>query len=175
MPAIADITKKIRESAKRLLEEKKADVVIGYRLGTIPLTTAPHFARTADDCDKLVWSNFGRINLANYLPGRAGKVALVAKGCDTRSAVGQVVEHQILKENLYLIGVPCSGMVDTNLVVLKEPRPIKEVVEDTDEAITVKGDGFSTDIKKQDVLRRNCQSCSKRTPTLADELVGSEA
>jgi coenzyme F420-reducing hydrogenase beta subunit len=119
MPAIADITNKIRESAKKLLAGGQADVVIGYRQGSVPLTTSPFFARTAEECDQLIWSNFARINLANYLPGRPGKVAMVAKGCDARSAVGQVTENQILKDNLYLIGVPCTGMIDTNLVTAK--------------------------------------------------------
>ncbi|MDR0354710.1 MAG: 4Fe-4S ferredoxin, partial [Deltaproteobacteria bacterium] len=113
MTALNDITTKIRESAKKLLSSGQAEVVIGYRQGTMPLTTAPFFARTAEDCDQLVWSNFARINLANYLSGRTGKVAIVAKGCDARSAVGQVTENQILKENLYIIGVPCTGMIDS--------------------------------------------------------------
>ena len=171
MPALAQITDKIRESAKKALADGRAEVVIGYRQGTTPLATTPFFARTAEECDKLVWSNFARINLANYLPGRPGKVALVAKGCDARSAVGQVTEHQILRDNLYIIGVPCSGMVDNALVFAKEPRPIKEVVEE-DDTITVKGQGFETAIKKADVLRRNCATCASRSPKLADELVG---
>jgi ferredoxin len=100
-------------------------------------------------------------------------VALVAKGCDARSAVGQVTENQILRDNLYVLGVPCSGMVDSAAVAAKEPRPIKEAVE-SDEAITVKGESFSTDIRKEDVLRRNCKTCANRTPSLADELVGPE-
>jgi ferredoxin len=175
MPALNDITEKIRETARKLLAGGQADVVIGYRQGTIPLTTAPFFARTSEDCDQLVWSNFARVNLANYLSGRPGKVALVAKGCDARSAVGQVTENQILKDNLYIIGVPCTGMIDNNLVAAKEPRPITEAVETSDESITVKGDGFSTEIKKADVLRRNCQTCANRTPKLANEIVGPEA
>jgi ferredoxin len=171
MPAFAEITSKIRESAKKALADGQAEVVIGYSQGTTPLATAPFFARTADDCDKLVWSNFARINLANYLPGRPGKVAIVAKGCDARSAVGQVTENQILKDNLYIIGVPCSGMIDNALVYEKEPRPIKEV-DEGDDSITVKGQGFETSIKKADVLRRNCATCASRSPKLADELAG---
>ncbi|MDR2443163.1 MAG: Coenzyme F420 hydrogenase/dehydrogenase, beta subunit C-terminal domain [Deltaproteobacteria bacterium] len=174
MPALSDINSKIRESARKLLADGRAEVVIGYRQGTVPMTTSPMFARKPAECDQLIWSNFARINLANYLPGRPGKVALVAKGCDARSAVGQVTENQILKDNLYIIGVPCTGMIDTNLVLAKETRPIKELVETTDEAITVKGEGFSTEINKADVLRRNCQTCANRTPKLADELIGPE-
>jgi ferredoxin len=173
MPSLDETSKKIQETAKRLLSEGKAELVIGYRKGTIPLTTAPLFARSTEECDDLIWSNFSRINLANYLPGRSEKIAIIAKGCDARSTVGQVTENQIKRENIYVVGVPCTGTVDNNLIYEKESRPIREVVE-TEDTITVKGDGFSTDIKKDEVLRRNCQTCSYRTPKIADELVGSE-
>ncbi|MDR2352372.1 MAG: Coenzyme F420 hydrogenase/dehydrogenase, beta subunit C-terminal domain [Deltaproteobacteria bacterium] len=173
MSSLEETTQKIRETAKRLLSEGKAEVIIGYRAGTIPLNTSPFFARTAADCDELVWSNFARLNLANYLPGRKEKVAIIAKGCDARSVVGQVTENQILRENVFVIGVPCTGMVDNVLLIEKEPRPIREVVETLD-VITVKGKGFSTDIKKDEILRRNCKTCISRTPKVADELLGPE-
>jgi ferredoxin len=173
MSNVEAITQKIREKAKSLLESGQAQVVIGYRAGTIPLVAAPFFARTAKDCDKLVWSSFARLNLANYLPGRTEKVALVAKGCDARSAVGQVTENQFKRENLFILGVPCSGLVDPALVAAKEPRPIKEAIE-TDDTLKLTGAGFATEIKLQDVLRRNCLTCAHKTPALADELAGPE-
>jgi ferredoxin len=173
MASLEEITKSVREAAKKALAEGKAEVVIGYRAGTVPLSTAPHFARSPEECDSLVWSNFARINLANYLPGRTGKVAVVAKGCDARSIVGQVAENQILRENLYVIGVPCSGMADNALIFQKEARPIREASETLD-LITVKGEGFTTEIKKEEVLRRNCLTCANRTPKTADELAGPE-
>ncbi|MGL4209766.1 MAG: 4Fe-4S ferredoxin, partial [Candidatus Adiutrix sp.] len=88
MISLEEISQKIRAAAKNALSEGKAEVVIGYRQGTTPMTVAPFFARTPEDCDQLTWSNFAKINLANYLPKRAGKVAIVAKGCDGRSVVG---------------------------------------------------------------------------------------
>ena len=165
MGNLADLTQKIREKAKSLLKSGQVEVVIGYRAGTVPLVAAPFFARSPEDCDNLIWSSFARLNLANYLPNRAGKVALVAKGCDARSAVGQVTENQFPRENLYLLGVPCAGLVDPALVAAKEPRPIQSATE-SDEAITITGAGFSQEIKKAEVLRRNCQTC----PPLPDRL-----
>ncbi|MDR2460064.1 MAG: Coenzyme F420 hydrogenase/dehydrogenase, beta subunit C-terminal domain [Deltaproteobacteria bacterium] len=173
MPSLEETTQKIRETAKKALADGKAEVVIGYKKGTYPLSTAPFFARTPEDCDQLIWSNFARINLANYLPGRPGKVAVVAKGCDARSIVGQVAENQFHKDNLYVIGVPCTGMVDNNLIAAKEQRPYRDYSETLD-TITLKGADFSTEIKKEEVLRRNCRTCANRTPKTADELVGPE-
>ncbi|MDR1083318.1 MAG: 4Fe-4S ferredoxin [Deltaproteobacteria bacterium] len=173
MSNLDTLTQKIREKAKSLLEGGQADVVIGYRTGTVPLMAAPFFARTPQDCDQLVWSSFARLNLANYLPGRTEKVALVAKGCDARNAVGQVAENQYPKDKLFILGVPCSGQVDAAKVAAKEPRPI-QTSEETDDSIKLTGPGYSTDLKKEDVLRRNCLTCAHRTPTLANELVGPE-
>ncbi len=174
MMPLEEINKKIQASAKRLLAEGKAEVVIGYRAGTAPLTVAPFFARTEADCDQLVWTSFAKINLATYLPKFPGKVALVAKGCDARNAVGQVAENQILRENLYIIGVACSGMVDVELIEAKESRPIL-AAEEEGGSLKLSGDGWSSSVAKDEVLRRNCRHCVMRTPKdIADEIIGEE-
>ncbi|MDR0882551.1 MAG: 4Fe-4S dicluster domain-containing protein [Candidatus Adiutrix sp.] len=174
MMSLEEISQKIQASAKRLLAEGRAEVVIGYRRGTTPLTVAPHFARTAEDCDQLVWSSFAKINLATYLPKYPGKVALVAKGCDARSAVGQVVENQVLRENLYIIGVACNGMVDVERILAGEPRPAFEATEDQ-ATIKLSGEGWITSLAREEVLRRNCRVCVSRTPSAtADEVIGDQ-
>lgn len=165
------LTKQIREKAKSLLQGGQAEVVIGYRAGTTPMASAPFFARTEEECDQLSWSSFGRMNLANFLPQRAEKTALIAKGCDARSAIGQVAEHQIARENLYVVGIACQGLVDPDQVRAKETRPIREVVEEGGKVIA-KGDGFATEIEKAAVLRANCRTCIERTPKNADEVLG---
>ncbi|MBA4393624.1 MAG: 4Fe-4S ferredoxin, partial [Desulfobacca sp.] len=50
-----DYTKKIQETAKRLLNDKKVDGVIGYRRGTIPMMNEPVLIREADKTDQLTW------------------------------------------------------------------------------------------------------------------------
>lgn len=174
MTSLEDLIKNIRAAAKKALADGKAEVVLGYQAGTAPMAVAPLFARTPEDCDKLTFSNFAKANLAAYLPELKGqKVAIVAKGCDARAAVGHVAEHQIERGSVYLIGVPCTGMVDLHALAAKETRPVAEATETLD-SITLKGDGWETTIKKEDVLRRNCQTCICRTPKMADELVGDE-
>ena len=174
MMSLEEINQKIQASAKRLLAEGRAEVVIGYRRGAVPMSVAPCFARTEEDCNQLVWSSFAKINLATYLPKYPGKVAIVAKGCDARSAVGQVAENQILRENLYIIGVACSGMVDVEQIQAKEPRPVMKAEEDLS-AVQLTGDGWNASVAKEDVLRRNCRTCIMRTPKdIADEIIGDE-
>ncbi len=169
-----ELTKKIQAAAKKVLAEGRAEVVLAWQAGTTPLAAAPLFAKSEADCDKIVWSNFAKINLAAYLPElKDKKVAIVAKGCDARSAVGQVAEHQIVRENLYIIGVPCSGMVDAEALKAKEARPVVSVEEDMT-TLKLHGEGWDLSLPKEEVLRRNCKTCISRTPKTADEVLGAE-
>ena len=175
MMSLAELNSSIQAAAKRVLAEGKAEVVIGYRQGSAPLTAAPHFARTEDDCNQLVWSSFARVNLAAYLPKYPGKVALIARGCEARSAVGQVEESQFARENLYILGLGCPGLVDPEAIAAREKRPILEAVEDQ-ATIKLSGDGWNTSLPKAEVLRRNCLNCLCRTPQdIADEIIGEAA
>jgi len=163
-------TEKIRETAKRLLSEGKVDVVIGYRAGTIPLRTAPYFARTVEEAENLIWNSHCRINLANFLPRRKDRVAVTAKGCDARNIVNHIIENQITRDQVYIIGVPCEGMVELDLILEKEGRPIQEIIESNGK-LTLKGRDFSTSLERAEVLRQNCLTCAHRNPTVYDELV----
>jgi formate dehydrogenase subunit beta len=162
-------TEKIREIARRLLSEEKVDVVLGYAAGTAPLKNIPYFARTPEEVDNLIWDSFGRINLANFLPRREDKIAVIAKGCDARNIVNHIVENQIKREQVYIIGVPCEGMIEPELVCEQEGRLIEEASE-TDGKLTVKGRDFETVLDRNEVLRRNCRSCQHRNPPVYDEL-----
>jgi ferredoxin len=165
-------TEKIRAAAKKLLAAGKVDVVIGYRAGTVPLRNATYFARSVEEADHLIWDANCRINLATFLPRRQEKIAVAAKGCDARNIVNHIVENQIARDQVYIIGVPCEGMVDPALIQAKVPegKIIEEVVE-SDGQLTVKGWGFSFTVKVPEVLRQNCQTCAHRNPSVYDELV----
>ena len=106
--------KKIQDIARKLLKEKKVDVVIGFEKGTLSSSATPCFIRNPDKADRLIWNSFCGNNLANYLPKRKDKIGIVAKGCDSRSIVVLIQENQIKREQLYIIGVPCEGMTDKN-------------------------------------------------------------
>ena len=165
-------TEKIRAAAKKLLSAGKVDVVVGYKAGTVPLRSAPYFARTPQEADRLIWDSNCRLNLTNFLTRRPDKMAVVAKGCDARSIVNHIVEKQILRDQIHIIGVPCEGMVEPALIQAQVPdgKAIKEVLEGNGQ-ITVKGRDFEIVLDKTDVLRQNCRVCLHRNPPLADELV----
>jgi coenzyme F420-reducing hydrogenase beta subunit len=125
---------KIREIAKKILEEKKIDLIIGFKKGTIPMMTEPVLIKDGQNLDQLYWDSFCNMNLANYLPKREEKIGIIAKGCDSRNIAVHIVENQIKREQLYIIGVPCKGMVDRRKINSflgdKEAREVTESDED---------------------------------------------
>ncbi|MEW5766854.1 MAG: 4Fe-4S ferredoxin [bacterium] len=168
-----DISNKIREIAGHLLAENKVEAVVGFRPGTIPLISAPTVVRTEAEAAGLHWDRFCGVNLANYLPKRTEKMAVIAKGCDSRSIVGLVVENQIKRENVYIIGVPCTGMIDRAKVMRVAGSLEVELVEDG-EQVVVKAGGKESTVALSDILQDNCQGCQHRNPVVFDELIGAK-
>jgi formate dehydrogenase subunit beta len=165
-------TKKIQELAKRLLTEGKVDLVIGYRQGTIPMMNEPFQVRSADQADQLYWDSFCGVNLANYLPKRTERIAVVTKGCDSRNIVVHLQEGQVQREQLVILGAPCQGMLDRRKVWqrLDGQEPLK-VLEDGPQLV-VEGKGFKQSFDRGELLQDNCAICTHRNPVLYDELLG---
>ncbi|UCD87410.1 MAG: 4Fe-4S dicluster domain-containing protein, partial [Desulfobacterales bacterium] len=165
-------TEKIRETAIRLLRENLVDAVLGFRKGTVPMMCQPVLIATPEDVDTFHWDSFCGVNLANYLSKRQERIAVVAKGCDARNIVVHILENQIKRDQLFIMGIPCKGMVDPRKVrrALKHQEPL-EVAEDTNK-IVAKGGDFELSLNKADVLQDNCAICIHRNPVIYDELMG---
>ncbi|HAA02268.1 MAG TPA: 4Fe-4S ferredoxin, partial [Syntrophobacteraceae bacterium] len=112
------------------------------------------------------------INLANYLPKRPDRVAIVAKGCDSRNIAVHLLENQIKREQLTILGAPCHGMVDRRSILeaLNGQEPLH--CEEGDDQLVVKGNGFVQTFKRDEVLQENCAICIHRNPVVYDELLG---
>ena len=69
-------------------------------------------------------------------------MAVVAKGCDSRNIVVHLQEGQVQREQLVILGAPCTGMLDRRKVWerLDGQEPLK-VLEDGPQLI-VEGNGF---------------------------------
>jgi formate dehydrogenase subunit beta len=103
----------LRETAARLLSENRVGLVIGYG----PAAgggVCPVFVQRAADAGQLVWNARCFNNLATYLSRELVRahfpVALVVKGCDRRAVNMLQKEHIVAREDVVLIGVPCSGV-----------------------------------------------------------------
>jgi len=161
---------KIKQISKQILTDCKVDMVIGFRRGTVPMMNEPCVAKTVDDVDQFVWDGHCGINLANYLMGRKEKIGIVAKGCDTRNIVTHIIENKINRDQLYIIGVPCKGMIDRRQVNNRF-EGVHEVIDQGD-TVKIVGADFEEMMARTDLLQSNCATCTHPNPVIHDELVG---
>ena len=165
-------TSKIREIARRLLAEDRVDAVIGFQRGTVPMMCQPVLIMDPEDVDVLHWDSFCSLNLANYLPRRKERLAVVAKGCDARNIVVHLLENQITRDKVFIIGVPCTGMVDRRKIMKAMSNADVVEVKEDGEKVTAKGLGVEASFTKAEMLQDNCAICIHRNPVIFDELVG---
>lgn len=187
-----NIEVKLREEAKRLLLEKKVDVIIGYEKGTLPLTATPCFVTKPEEADNLVWNHLCTQNPVKFVhdlitqhknaqkrvkpEDRKKKViGAVARGCATRSLIIQLQERQYERGDVYIIGVPCEGYVDGK--GLKSAIGGADITEGSIDGGQIKmktSDGDKA-VALKDVLAASCRTCRFNNPVISDMLVGSPA
>lgn len=115
------LTEAIRTEARRILSDGTVSAVIGYTSGRRTGAVQPIVITAADDADKLLFTAACVNNLAVYLTKakkdvpKRGRIAVVLKGCDLKALVGLIGESQLKREDLYLIGIPCSGVLGSVL------------------------------------------------------------
>jgi formate dehydrogenase subunit beta len=166
-----EYTFKIRETAKKLLEEGKVDVFIGYKKGSVPMMNEPVLISDPEKVDLLYWDSNCGLNLCNYLTKRTEKIGIIANGCNSRNIVTHIVENQIKRDQLYIVGIPCKGMIDHRAVqrAVKQ-REILDIKEEGD-SFTVNGKNFEETFDKKDFLQTNCAVCTHRNPVEYDEMI----
>ena len=106
----------LRETSRRLLEEGKVNVVIGYGQASADGPAHPIFVTRLEAVTKLVWNDQCFANLTTYLTRKdvkaLGKLAIIVKGCDERALVVLEQESQIDRAAMYVIGMACDGVGD---------------------------------------------------------------
>ncbi len=119
-----DISQDMRAIAKKLLADGTVGLVLGWEKGNLWYKSAPAFISDPEDTGRLVFDDFCYHNLSKYLldhRDREGKIAVFAKGCDSRSLVGMIQDNQIAREKLYIVGIPCPGLKEEKAAVGKKP------------------------------------------------------
>lgn len=167
-----ETTEKIRELAAQLLRDKKVEAVLGFREGSLPMTTRPFVARTPEKARMLVWNSHCRLNLANYTSRLKGRIAVTAKGCDSRSLAVSITEGRIRREDLYVIGIPCQGMLDPAKAEASAGSETVETVE-VKEVVRIRTRLETVTVPRAEILRDNCLSCTRKNPVIADTTLGS--
>jgi ferredoxin len=180
----------IRIKIRQLFEDGSISHLIGYEAGSDSLHVTPCFLKSGQATSRLVWNPLCANNLSKYLLDFKkvdGKVGIMVKGCDSRSVVELLKENQIDRDKVFIVGIPCSGIVDTEklLAVLGISRGKVIGVEyyDGDSFLVTIEDGGedivghrldyrSVRIGKEQVLRGECLACRYPTPVIYDVLLG---
>jgi formate dehydrogenase subunit beta len=169
---MSELENALRETARRLLVENQVELIIGFDRGTLPLRTTPCFIRAPDQVDRLVWNMSCENNLAQYLHHATGKVGIVAKGCDARAIVGEIVERQIPRENVVIIGMPCQGVIDRRAIEARlDGRDVLEADIEGGQLV-LRGAAFEETVDLRQVLDDGCVACRHRNPPVYDILIG---
>jgi len=165
---------KIKERLSQLFDEQKINCAVIFEKGTTPDKNAPNIIYSKEGLNNLVWNSMNWNNLANYLPKLLGKkIGIVAKGCDARSIVLLMQEEKVKREDLYIIGINCTGMVDMKKIAKDFGEEILEAVFEKDK-VKVKGQESEKEYKIKDFLFESCKVCKYPSPVIYDEVIGEK-
>lgn len=164
----------LRKEARKLLEEGKVDFIIGFAPGSLKFSTTPLITKEKEEVASLVINRFMVNNLAKFLTEVPGRVGVVAKGCDSRSIVSLIQDNQVVRENVVIIGVPCSGLIDIAKVeklVGKDRDEIDDIAL-RGEKVIVTVDGKGKEFPAKEVFFEHCLGCEFPTSQEHDTLLG---
>ena len=145
---------KLRQKARELLSSGEVQVVIGYGWNRRKTRTTPVFITRPEDTDRLVFNPLCVNNLSVYLTRKypdikaMGRPAVVAKGCDIKNIAVMVSEGQLKREDVYIIGVTCGGVVYRQELWQGELKP--------------------------GIMPVKCHNCDVRNPHIADVVIGEK-
>ncbi|MGQ9813289.1 MAG: 4Fe-4S dicluster domain-containing protein [Dissulfurimicrobium sp.] len=189
----AKITQDIRQKAFELLSSGEVAAFLGFREGSLPMTTRPFVARRPEDANRLIWNSFCVMNLANYLPdllkslepsrdsrdsaptGPLPKVGVLVTGCWSRNIVVQLQERQLDRDRLVILGISSRGMVDRKKIMaaVKGREVLK--VEENEHTLHVSGCDYECEMDRWSMVRDNCKTCIHPNPVIFDYKIGPDS
>ncbi len=145
---------RLKQKAIELLQNGTVDQILGWKTGVFSYDVTPAVFSSAEAIQReLVFSPFCGANLSKYCISQSrkgGKIAVFLKPCDSYSFQQLLKEHRILRENVYIVGIPCDGMYD--------PEKYREHPDGT----------------KEELLLERCRVCKSKKIVVYDQLMGEQ-
>jgi ferredoxin len=179
---------KLKDEAKRALGRREIEYLIGYQKGSYGFRISPCFIEKKEEVDRLTFSPLCALSLVNYLTiegkptlpadakkAKGKKVALFVRGCDSRALNQIIAEKGIAPDSLYIIGIPCTGVIDLRKIEERFPRlldPADVSEEEGNYIITIKDQTHT--VPKAELLAETCKVCQYPTPLTYKKLVGEK-
>lgn len=153
----------IRTALFKMLETGLVEKVLAFACGLDEKDIRPILIEDKKDVSRIVLTSYYPYNLSrllkNYL-GKGVKIGLVVRSCDARACVELAKRNQVNIDNIYLIGIECSGVAD--------PASSPEMAGDLyifSKEMIAGGEKKPIDEK---LIRSNCLRCEYPVPSMAD-------
>jgi ferredoxin len=175
----AKIESSLRAALAKLFESGEITLAIGYTYASTQYAARAAFIRAPEQAH---YSPFCAPNTATLLKlaFREGKkperIAIVAKGCDSRSIIQLMSENFVERSGLVTLAVPCAGMLD----VKKAARALPAVARGTTPPETfanaasfvMRIGGKEYELPREKVLLDKCRFCEQPNAEVYDEFIG---
>lgn len=164
--------------AEELLSNGTVDRVLSWGRGDFDYDVTPVLFTSKEDIEKnLVWDGFCAANFSKYLiketQNSDGKVLVFLKPCDCYSFNQLLTEHRFKRENVYVVGVPCNGMIDIKNVREKADG-ISKIAEDNGKLVIETLYDGEIVCDRDELLLERCINCKSKKCVAYDELLGED-
>lgn len=163
--------------AKELLADGTVNRVMGWKKGEFVYDTTPAVFETAEELEKeFVCNDFTQANLSKYLikeSRKEGKILAFLKPCDTYSFNQLLKEHRIIRENVYVIGIPGGPKLDVEKI---KAKGISGILDVKNENFTLKIETlYGTETMPfYEAVSGKCAGCKSKKHVVYDELIGED-
>lgn len=163
--------------AKQLLADGTVNRVIGWKRGEFAYDITPAVFETAEELEKeFIYDDFTAANVSKYLvkeSKKEGKILAFLKPCDTYSFNQLTKEHRVVRENVYIVGIPGGPKLDAEKIKAKGITGILGV---KNENYTLKIDTVygEENMPFYEAIFDKCATCKSKKHVVYDELMGEE-
>lgn len=163
--------------AKELLADGTVNRVMGWKRGEFSYDITPAVFETAEELDaEFVCDDLTQANVSKYLikeSRKEGKILALLKPCDTYSFNQLVKEHRIIRENVYVIGIPGGPKIDIEKIKAKGISGILSV-KNEDYTLKIETIYGTETMPFYEAISGKCENCKSKKHVVFDELIGED-
>jgi formate dehydrogenase subunit beta len=159
------LEKRLRDKVKELLRDGTVSLFIGYEQGPSFVHLSPCFVRDETNAERLVLNQLCSKNLAVYIhdyKALNSRIGVCAKGCDARALVELVKQNQIKREDVFVVGVPCSGQMDKRKLMEVYGPKLEEIkgISENERSFVLETKHGKKEVLKERLVLDKCLSCT---------------
>ncbi|MBP3380992.1 MAG: 4Fe-4S dicluster domain-containing protein [Ruminococcus sp.] len=163
--------------AKELLADGTVNRVMGWKKGEFAYDITPAVFDTAEELEQdFVCDDLTQANVSKYLikeSRKEGRILAFLKPCDTYSFNQLIKEHRIIRENVYVIGIPGGPKIDVEKIKAKGITGILSV-KNEDYTLKIETIYGTETMPFYEAISGKCESCKSKKHVVYDELMGEE-